>query len=110
METKRKKKFIKYSLKVVFKFRRILKNIKIQTKLFYVKYEIFYFRQMLDRYSLASRAFPKTKNPVVCTEFSVGSKLHFFQWKISFCQFIFIDEYLIFEGIEYLIHYIKFEL
>ena len=69
-----------------------------------------YFRYMLDRYSLASRAFPKTKNPVVCTEFSVGSKLHFFQWKIYFCQFIFIDEYLIFEVIEYLIHYIKFEL
>ena len=62
------------------------------------------------RYSLASRAFPKATISVVCTEFPVGSKFHFSQWKINFSQFIFIDKYLKSKEIEYFIHYIKFEM
>ena len=53
-------------------------------------------------YSLASRAYPKAKYSVVCKEFSMGSKFHF-------SQFIFIDKYLKFKEIAYLIHYIMFE-
>ena len=62
------------------------------------------------RYSLASRAFPKATIFVVCTEFPVGSKSHFSQWKINFSQFIFIDKCLKSNEIEYFIHYIKFEM
>ena len=62
------------------------------------------------RYSLASRVFPKATISVVCTEFPVGSKFHFSQWKINFSQFIFIDKYLKSKEIEYFIHYIKFEM
>ena len=58
------------------------------------------------RYSLASRFFLKVKYYVVCTEFPMGSKFHFSQWKIRFFQFVFIDKYLEFKEIEYLIHYI----
>ena len=46
----------------------------------------------------------------VCTEFSVGSKFHIYQWKINFSQFIFFDEYLKSNKIEYFIHAIKFEM
>ena len=61
------------------------------------------------RYSLASLAFPKATISVVCTEFPVGSKFHFSQWKINFSKFIFIDKYLKSNEMEYFIHYIKFE-
>ena len=37
------------------------------------------------RYSLASKAFPKTKYSVVCSELPMGLKFHFSQWKIHFC-------------------------
>ena len=35
-------------------------------------------------YSLASRAFPKAKYSVVCTEFPVGLKFYSSKWKIHF--------------------------
>ena len=60
------------------------------------------------RYSLASLVFPKATISVVCTEFPVGSKFQFSQWKINFSQFIFIDKYLKAKEIEYFSHYIKF--
>ena len=58
---------------------------------------------------VASRAFPKATIFVVCTEFAVGLKFHFSQWKINFSQFIFIDKYLKSKEIEYFIHDIKSE-
>ena len=56
------------------------------------------------RYSLASRAFPEAKYSVVCTEFPMGSKFYFSQWKIHFSQLISIDKYLKFKETDYLIH------
>ena len=53
------------------------------------------------KYSLASTAFPKTKNCVICTKLPMGAKFHFCEWKIYFSQFIFIDKYLKFNEIEY---------
>ena len=94
----------------------MLKNVKIQTKLFCLRHEFFCKLYTLSkiviytftfRYSLAGRAFSKAKYYVVCTEFPVGSK---FQWKIHFSQLIFIDKYLKFKETEYFIHYIKFEM
>ena len=38
----------------------------------------------------------------------MDSKFHFSQWKTYFSQFI--DEILKFEGMEYLIHHVKFEM
>ena len=37
-------------------------------------------------------------------------KIPFFQWKIYFALFIFIDKYLNFTEIEYFICYVKFEI
>ena len=59
---------------------------------------------------LASRNFPKAKNYVVCVEFQMASKLHFPQWKFYFSQSIFIDKYLRFKELEYLNHYVNFEM
>ena len=56
------------------------------------------------RYSLASRAFLKAKYSVFCTEFSMGSKFYFSQWKIHFSKFISIDKYLKFKEIDYFVH------
>ena len=87
----------------------ILKNTKIQTKLFYYKHSKLCTLSKLVytftlRYSLASRAFPKATSSVVCTEFPVGSKFHFSLWKINFSQFIFSDKYLRSKEIEYSLH------
>ena len=98
------------SLEVSFQGTRgILKNTKIQTKLFYYKpsklcaLSKFVYTFTLG-YSLASRAFPKATIFVVCTGFPVGSKSHFSQWKINFSQFIFIDKCLKSKEIEYFIY------
>ena len=64
----------------------------------------------IDIDSIASRLFPKAKNSVVCTEFPVGSTFVFSQWKNYFFQFITIDKYLKFNELEYIIHYVKFEM
>ena len=83
-ETKTEEKFIQWSLDVSFQgFRGILKNTKIQTKLFYYKHSklctlIKLVYTFTLRCSLTSRAFPKAITFVVCTEFPVGSKFHFF--------------------------------
>ena len=112
----KQEKFIQCSLEVSFQgIRGILKNTKIQAKLFYYKHSKLCTLSKLVytftlRYSLASRAFPKATISVVCTEYQVGSKFHFSQWKINFSQFIFIDKYLKSKEIEYFIHYIKFEM
>ena len=113
---KEQKKFIQCSLEVSFKdIRGILKIAKIQTKLFYYKHSKLCILSRLVqtftlRYNLASRTFPKATISVVCTEFPVGSKFHFSQWKIKFSQFIFMDQYLKSKEIECFIHYIKFEM
>lgn len=52
-----------------------VKNIKSETKLFHVRYEI----NILT--------FPVSKIFVVCSEFQMGLKFHFFQRKIYFFQF-----------------------
>ena len=61
----------------VFKVRGILKNMKIQTELLHLRHDFFCKLYTLGRlviytftfrYSLASRAFPKAKYSVVCTE------------------------------------------
>ena len=64
----------------------------------------------IDIDSIASRLFPKAKNSVVCTEFPVGSTFVFSHWKNYFFQFITIDKYLKFNELEYIIHYVKFEM
>ena len=71
------------------------------TKLFHLKHEIFCKLYTLSKlvlytftFSLASRAFGRAKYTVVCTEFPMGSKFHFSQWKIYSSQFIFIDKYV----------------
>ena len=61
-------------------------------------------------YILLSRDFRKEKYSAVCTEFLMGSKFHFLQSKNHFSQLFFIDKYLKFQEVEYLIHYIKFEM
>ena len=89
--------------------------MKIQTKLFHYKHSelctlskvVFTF--ILRYNSPASKAFAKATISVVCTEFPVGSKFHFSQWKINFSQFTFIEKYLKSMKIEFFIHYIKFE-
>ena len=55
------------------------------------------------RYSLASRIFPRAKNSVVYAKFRMSSIF-------NFSQLIFIYKYLKFKEIEYLIHYVKFEI
>ena len=55
-------------------------------------------------YNLASRAFPKAKYSEVRTEFPMGSKFNFLQWKFHFSHFIFIDKYLKFKEVEYFIY------
>ena len=55
-----------------------------------------------------SRAFHKVKNPVACTKFPVGSKFHFSKWKTCCTQFI--DKFLRFKEMKYLIHQIKIEI
>ena len=79
----------------------------MQTKLFYYKHSKLVYNFTLT-YRLASRAFPKATISVVCSEFPVGSKFHFSQWKINFSQFI--DKYLKSKEIKYFIHDIKFEM
>ena len=97
----------------VFKVRGILKNMKIQTELLHLRHDFFCKLYTLGRlviytftfrYSLASRAFPKAKYSVVCTELLMGSKFYFSQWRIHFSQSIFSEKYLNFNGIEYFIH------
>ena len=51
------------------------------------------------RYIPASRAFPKAKYSVICTELPMSSKFYFSKWKIDFSLFIFSEKYL-----EYSIH------
>ena len=115
-ETKTEKKLIQCSLEVSFQgIRGILKNTKIQTKWFYYKHSKLCTPNKLVytftlRYNLASRAFPKATISEVCTEFPVGLKFHFFQSKINFSQFIFIDKYLKSKEIEYLFHFINFRV
>ena len=41
---------------------------------------------------------------------AMGSKFHFSQSKIHFFHFIFIEKYLKFKEIEYLIHYLKVKM
>ena len=62
------------------------------------------------RYSVASRSFPKATNSVICAEFLMSSKLHFSEWKIYFSQLVYIDEFLKFKEIKYLIYYVKSEM
>ena len=45
------------------------------------------------RYIPASRAFPKAKYSVVCTEFPMSSKFYFSKWKIDFSLFNFSEKY-----------------
>ena len=61
-----------------------------------------------DRGVRVSRAYPKVKNPVVCTKFCMGSKFHFSQWKTYFTEFI--NKFLKFEEMEYLIYHVKVEI
>ena len=82
-QTKRNKKFIQCSLEVK-------KGKKIQIKLCHNKHSKLCTLSKLvhtftSRYSLASKAFPKTKYSVVCSELPMGLKFHFSQWKIHFC-------------------------
>ena len=44
-------------------------------------------------------------NLVLCPDFLLGSKSHFSQWRIYFCQFI--DKFLKFEVMDYLICYVQ---
>ena len=86
----------------------MLKNTKIQAKLFYYKHSKLCTLSTLEytftlRYSLVNRGFPKATVSVAWSEFPVGSKLHFSQWKINFSQFIFIDKYLKSKEIKYFI-------
>ena len=53
-----------------FRVRKILKNIKIQTILFHVRFEILCIRY--SKYSLASRASSKAKDYVISAEFPTG--------------------------------------
>ena len=48
------------------------------------------------------------KTFVVCPKFSMSSNFHFSQLKTYFSQFI--DEFLKFEEMEYLIHDVEFEM
>ena len=119
MKEKRRKSSFNCSLKVVLKVRGILENVKVQTKSFHLRHEIFYKLYTLRKllviysftfiYSLPSRTFPNAKYHVVCIEFPIGSKFHFSQWKIHLSWYIFIDKYLKFKEIECLIYYIKYE-
>ena len=59
------------------------------------------------RYNLASGALPKTKHLGIYAELPVGSKFHFFKWKIY--SFLLIKN-LKFKEFEYLIYYVKFEM
>ena len=82
-QTKRNKKFIQCSLEVK-------KSKKNQIKLCHNKHSKLRALSKLVhtftlRYSLASKAFPKTKYSVVCSELPMGLKFHFSQWKIHFC-------------------------
>ena len=45
------------------------------------------------------------KNYVLCAEFTMGTKFHFSQWKTYFSQFV--DKFLKFELMKFLIHYRK---
>ena len=94
-EIKLDKKLIQCWVKVSFQHWVTLKNIKIRTKLFHLRYEIFCklyiytFSKLVIYtftfwYSLSSRAFPKAKYSVVCTEFPVGSKFYFHNGKFIF--------------------------
>ena len=54
------------------------------------------------------RGFPKAKKCAVCAQFPLGPKFHFSQWETDFSRFI--DKFSKFDEIEYLIHYVKFEM
>ena len=45
---------------------------------------------------------------MACPKFPIGSKLYFYQLKTYFSQFI--DKFLKFEEMEYLITHVKFEM
>ena len=51
---------------------------------------------------------PEMCNFAVCVEFPIGSKLHFSQWKTYFSKFV--DKFLKFVEMEYLIHYVTFNV
>ena len=89
--------------------------MKIETRLFHVRYKI--FRKCCIHFQIKDIVqpaedflLPNIGMYVVYAEFPVGSNFHFSQWKIYFSQFIFLDKYLKFEEIEYLIHQVKFEM
>ena len=71
-------------------FTRGKKNKKIQIKLCHHNHsKVCTLSKLVHtftlRHSLASKAFPKVKYSVVCSELPMGSKFHFFQLKIHFC-------------------------
>ena len=55
-----------------------------------------------------SRTFTKTNKSVLCTEYPISSKFHLSKRKTDFSQFI--DKFLKTAEVEYLIHYVKFEM
>ena len=66
--------------------------------------------EFLKALSQIHMVLPKAKNYVLFAEFPVGSKFHFSQcqWKTYFSQFI--DKFFKFQEMDYLIHYVKFEI
>ena len=65
-----------------------------------------HFANHLQMY--VSRTFTKAKKSVICAEYPMSSKFHLSKWKTYFFQFI--DKFLKIEEVEYLIHYVKFEM
>ena len=47
----------------------------------------------------------KTKNSVVCAEFTIGSKSLFLKGKFQFSQFVFVDKYLKSRNYKYVNYY-----
>ena len=50
----------------------------------------------------------RAKNYAICPEYPMSSKFDLSKWKTYFSQFI--DKFLNNEELEYLIHYVKFEI
>ena len=65
-----------------------------------------HFANHLQMY--VSRTFTKAKKSVICAEYPMSSKFHLSKWKTYFSQFI--DKFLKIEEVEYLIHYVKFNM
>ena len=66
---------------------------------YFVNYTLSNLVIYILRYIPASRAFPKAKYSVICTEIPMSSKFYFSKWKIDFSLFTFSEKYL-----EYYIH------